>query len=105
MDTQVQHGRRKIMKLDLGNFKIVTDERQFIVQEKKTIQEGRFTNPENIGKEYYESIAYFSSLDLALKYLGKRIVLDNDDLQVIKEKLSDLQGKIQEFTRLLEVDI
>jgi hypothetical protein len=92
------------MKLDFDNYKIETDERQFIVYIKKTIQAGTFTKEENIGKVYYDVDGYFSKLDSALNFLAKRIVLDNDDLQVIKEKLSQLQRKIEEFTRLLEVD-
>lgn len=93
------------MILDFGDYKIVTDERQFIVQAKKVIQEGRFTNPENVGKEYYEDIRYFNSLNSTLKFLAKRTVLVNNDLKVIQEKLAELQRKIDEFSKQLDIDI
>lgn len=40
------------MKLQFNNYQIVTDSRQFIVQQKKIIQASKFTKAENVGKEY-----------------------------------------------------
>jgi len=90
------------MKLDFGDHQIVTDERQFIVQKKKTVQPGRFTKEENVGKEYFEDDAYCTNLNSALKFLRKSILLDNDDLLVIMKKLSQLESKIDEFTKMLK---
>lgn len=89
------------MQLDFGDYKIVTDERQFIVQKKKVIQAGKFTKEANVGKEYFEDDAYCTSLNSALKFLCKKTLLDNDDLLVIKEKLAKIESKIDKFTKLL----
>lgn len=38
------------MKINLGDYRIESDERQFIVQAKKIIEDGNLTKEENIGK-------------------------------------------------------
>jgi len=92
------------MVLDFGKYKIVTDDRQFIVQEKRVVQEGQFTKEENIGKEYEVDLGYYSNLNSALNSLPKRILLTNDDLQVISRELKLIESKIKEFTKLFELD-
>ena len=93
------------MILEFEDHKIVTDERQFIVQKKKVIQAGKFTKEENVGKEKWEDGAYCASLNSALKFLRKSILLDNDDLLVIMKKLNELESKIDEFTKMLKEEI
>ena len=61
------------MILDFGDYKVVTDDKQFIIQKKKVVQAGPFTKKENIGKEYWEDEAYYTSLNSALKSLRKRV--------------------------------
>lgn len=90
------------MKLKFDGYQLVTDSRQFIIQKEKVVQESQFTKEENVGDIYYENIAYYGQLDLALKYLSKLVILENDDLKVIKAKLSQLEAKISEFIRILE---
>ncbi|CAG7840018.1 hypothetical protein CLOHAE12215_01434 [Clostridium haemolyticum] len=89
------------MILEFDGYKIVTDDKQFIVQKKKVIQAGRLTKEENIGKEYWEDFKYFTNLNFALKFIKKTILLDNDDLNIIMEKLNQLEDKIDEFTKKL----
>ncbi|MBZ9622866.1 hypothetical protein G9F71_008370 [Clostridium sp. FP2] len=93
------------MKIQLGNgnFQIETDDRQFIVQKKKIVQAGRMTKPENIGKESFEDIGYYTKLKNALNAICDQIVLDNDDLKVIIEKLAELKTEISKMTNLLEI--
>lgn len=92
------------MKAEFGNYQIITDERQFIVQQKKVVRESKMTKKENVGKEYWDDVAYYGrNLNLALKYIGTQIVLDNDDLSDIKRLLSELQNKIDKMTELLEI--
>ncbi|KGM93299.1 hypothetical protein IRP63_14385 (plasmid) [Clostridium botulinum] len=89
------------MILEFNGYKIVTDDKQFIVQKKKVVQAGRLTKEENIGKEYWEDVGYFTNLNFALKFIKKTILLDNDDLKVIMDRLNQLEGKIDEFTQKL----
>ena len=98
------------MELLLGNnMRITTDEFQFVVERMTIVQaakegfKGKKPKPENIGKPVWNNIAYCSSLNQALKYVGKKIVLDNSDLMVIKEKLIELENKIDKFTGIFEV--
>lgn len=93
------------MILEFENYRMKTDTRQFIVQKRKVVQVGRFTKEENIGKEYWEDEAYYSTLNSALKLLKKKVLLDNDDLKVIISNLNELESKIDEFTRLLKEEI
>lgn len=92
------------MNLEFENYKIVTDDKQFIVQKKKVVQAGKFTKEENIGKEYWDDEAYCTTLNFALKFLRKKVLLDNDDLKVIINKLDELENKIDEFTEILKED-
>lgn len=92
------------MKLDISNeYRICTDEFQFIVQQKKVVQENKLTNPENIGKEYWKDIAYCNSLDFALKFICKNVLLTNDDINVIIDKLNEIESKIEEIEKYLSI--
>jgi hypothetical protein len=92
------------MILDFGNYRIITDDKQFITQEKRVKQENQFTKEENIGQEYYADLGYYTKLENALNSLGKRIILTNNDLKVILRELKLLQAKIRQFTRQLEIE-
>lgn len=83
------------MKINIGDYLIETDERQFIVKAKKTVEESRFTKEENIGKEYYQPIAYCTSLNSALKFVPQQVLRSNDDILVIKEKLEQIEADIK----------
>ena len=39
------------MKINIGDYKIETDERQFIVKAKTIVKESKMTKAENVGKE------------------------------------------------------
>lgn len=90
------------MLLDLEEYRIISDERQFIVQKKKFIQDSKFTKKENIGKKYYIDIAYCSTLNYSLKTIVNKTLLEHDDLKIIQKKLSIIEDKIEKFTRLIE---
>ncbi|EJO5347168.1 hypothetical protein NRP93_001241 [Clostridium botulinum] len=90
------------MVLQFQDYRVKTDSRQFVVQKRKVVQAGRFTKEENIGKEYWEDEAYCTSLNFALKLLRRKVLLDNDDLKVIVNKLNQLESKIDEFTKILK---
>lgn len=91
------------MKLEFTGYKIITDDKQFIVQKKRIVEAGRLTKAENIGKEHFQDVAYYTSFDSALQFLARSIVLDNDDLLVIKEKLNLLESEIKEFCDMLKI--
>jgi dTDP-glucose pyrophosphorylase len=92
------------MILDLGNYKVVTDDLQFIVQERKVVQEGRLTKKENVGKEIWKDVAYCSSLKSSLKFLSKKVLMNNEDINVVVRELKVLQGKIEGVAKLFELE-
>ena len=100
------------MKMDLGNdLRITTDEFQFMLQKMSIVQatpEGskkKKTLEKNVGNIVWTTIAYCSSLDQTLNHVAKKILLENDDLKVIKEKLNELQDTINKFTGILKIEV
>ena len=83
------------MKINIGDYLVTTDERQFIVSKKSIIQEGRLTKAENVGKEVYRDIAYCTTFNSALKFLPQQAIRDNDDIVVIAEKLKQIESDIK----------
>lgn len=83
------------MKLQIGDYLIESDSLQFIVKEKGTVQEGRFTKEENIGKEKETTIAYCTRFEDALKFVPQSILKGNDDISIILDKLSQIQADIK----------
>ncbi|ELC8411529.1 hypothetical protein ACV3RC_14530 [Clostridium perfringens] len=82
------------MKIDIGDYRIISDERQFIIQSVGYVTESKVTKKENIGKEKTKNLAYYRSFKNVLKYLANKIVLDNDDTKIILDKLNELERKI-----------
>lgn len=83
------------MNFDLGEYRIKKDERQFIIQSKRIVEEGKRTKEENIGKEVYKNLAYYTTFKGAVKYLSNRIILDNNDINTVINKLNSLEKKIE----------
>ena len=82
------------MKIDIGDYRIISYERQFIIQSVGYVTESKVTKKENIGKEKTKNLAYYRSFKNVLKYLANKIVLDNDDTKIILDKLNELERKI-----------
>ena len=93
------------MKLDLGDYRIESDERQFIIQAKSVVKEGRLTKEENVGKEVFKTVAYMPTLQMCLKFIANKIVLDNDDINTIKDKLDSLHKEISKLNKALTVGL
>lgn len=93
------------MKINIGDYLIETDERQFIVKAKKTVEESRFTKEENIGKEYYQPIAYCTSLNSALKFIPQQVLRSNDDITIIKEKLEQIEADINALPQPIKIEV
>lgn len=85
------------MKIDIGNYRIISDERQFIIQSVGYVTESKVTKEENIGKEKTKNLAYYTSFKNALKYIANKIILDNDDIKIIMDKLNELERKIDDM--------
>ncbi|MGG7057580.1 hypothetical protein ACQPUZ_04710 [Clostridium tertium] len=76
------------MKIKLGDYFIETDERQFKV--KKYI--GKDKDGE---KDLYKTYAYCITLSGALKFIPQQVLRDNEDINIIKDKLSEIEQEIK----------
>lgn len=89
------------MKMHIGRYYITSDDRNFVVQEKRIVEEGRLTKAENVGKEKLVDIGYFTSLDGLFKFLCKCEVLRNDDLLDVKRGID----QISEGVKRIELEL
>lgn len=76
------------MKIKLGDYSIETDERQFKV--KKYI--GKDKDGE---KDLYKTYAYCTTLTGALKFIPQQVIRDNEDINIIKDKLVKIEQEIK----------
>lgn len=90
------------MKIKLGDYLIESDERQYIVKVKKVVEEGRLTKKENIGKEYWQPIAYCTGFDSALKFIPEQALRSNEDILAIKEKITQIHEHSKEYKKIEE---
>src|SRR5471030_1305365 len=88
------------MNMTIGDYKIETDNIQFIVKSKKITEEGRMTKEENVGKETWKAIAYPTTFDSALKFIPQQVIRDNNDISVIKDKLEQISADIKAVREL-----
>ncbi len=83
------------MNIKVGDYQVTSDNMQFVVSRKSIIKDGTFTNSENIGKETSKVIGYMEKFDQALKFIPNDVIKDNDDINIIMDKLNAIQTDIQ----------
>lgn len=86
----------------MGKYLITSDVRQFIINEKKITKESKFTKEENVGKGYYQPIAYITHFDSIFKYISEREIKSNDDINIIKKKLDQINTFVQALSKMLQ---
>lgn len=85
-----------------GDYRIVTDENQYIVQKMKVVKNTRLTKEENIGKTKWSNIAYVTNIDTALRFICKNITLLDNDTKSILAKLDVVYKRIEELDITLQ---
>lgn len=99
-----ERGIIHIMKLKLNDeYRIITSDSNFIPQQLKVIQASRLTKEENVGKEVWKDLGYFTNLQSALKSIPTNIMLENDDLGVIIDKLNKIENNIKGIKEFMEI--
>ena len=83
------------MDIKIGDYQITSDSFQFVVNKIGTVQEGRLTKTENVGKETLKPVAYCTKFEDVLKYIPQDILRTNEDINIIMDKLNEIQGYIQ----------
>jgi hypothetical protein len=92
------------MEIKVGDYKVRTDSLQFIVEGRTIIQEGRLTKAENVGKERWQPVAYCTKLEDALKFIPQKVFRDNEDINIIKGKLEQIQADIKAIKEIPQIE-
>ena len=89
------------MKMILGDYYICSDRRQLILKSKQSfIAKRKDINGNIIEVEQRKVYGYFSTLPMLLKNIEKQIIYDNDDIQIICQKLDELNKNINELNNI-----
>ena len=75
------------MKIKLGDYFIETDERQFKVK--------KYIGKDKDNKDLYKTYAYCTTLTGALKFIPQQVIRDNEDINIIKDKLVKIEQEIK----------
>lgn len=87
------------MNIKIDDYLIESDGRQYIVKIKKIVEEGRLAKKENIGKEYWQPIAYCTSFNSALKFVPQQVLRSNDDINIVLDKLNKIERDIKHIEK------
>lgn len=90
------------MKITLGEYSIETDNLQFIVSKETITKESRMTKEENVGKLKMVVVGYCTSIEACMKLIGNDVLLANDDLVEIMDKLKDIKKDTARIVNILE---
>ena len=83
------------MNIKIGDYQITSDSMQFIVNKISIVQERRLTKAENVGNETSKVIAYCGKFEEALRFIPQDVLKTNEDINIIKDKLEQIQRDIQ----------
>ena len=67
------------------------------------IQASETTKKENVGKENWTNIGYFPRLEQSIRFVSKHILLTNDDLSTIIDKLNNIEIQLKGIDIMLEL--
>lgn len=90
------------MNIKIGDYQIVSDERQFVVKAAKKVTD---KESENYGKDYMQNVAYCTSFDSALRFIPQQVLKSNDDITAIKEKLNQIQADIKALPNPIKIEV
>ena len=77
------------MKIDLGNYFIETDARQYKVKDKN------LEIKQKDGTINFKTLGYFTTLKQAVKFISNKAVLDCDDINLILYKLNSIEKSLE----------
>lgn len=93
------------MKLDLGNYLLKTDDRNFILYKKVVVKEHRLAKAENVGKENLEIVGYFSNFENAMNYLTNRAFIDNGYIEDVKIQIENYKEIVKGLAKELNINV
>lgn len=90
------------MKINIGDYLIETDERQFVVKINKTVTDKK---SENYGQQYVQNLAYCTTFNSALKFIPQQVLRSNDEISIIMNKLKQIEADIEALPKLIKIEI
>ena len=83
------------MKINIGDYFIETDERQFKVK--------KYLGKDKDGeKDLYKTYAYCTTLSAALKFIPQQAIRDNYDISVVIDKLTQIERDIKAIDKYVK---
>ena len=82
------------MKIKLGDYFIETDERQYKVK--------KYIGKDKDDKDLYKTLAYCTTLTGALKFIPEQVIRENEDINIIKDKLAQIEQEIKAIDKFEE---
>lgn len=80
------------MKIKIDDYFIETDERQYKVK--------KYLCKDKDGKkDLYKTLAYCTTLSGALKFIPEQVIRDNEDINIIKDKLTQIEQEIKSIEK------
>ena len=81
------------------NYIITSDDNQFILRKRITIKDSPI--PENIGKERFETIGYYGTIQSVFTGLSNRLCMDNiGEISIAIKKIDKLKKMLENLTKL-----
>lgn len=90
------------MKINIGDYLIETDERQFVVKINKTVTDKK---SENYGQQYVQNLAYCTTLNSALKFIPQQVLRSNDEISIIMNKLKQIEADIEALPKPIKIEV
>ncbi|CAI3542874.1 hypothetical protein CNEO3_1600008 [Clostridium neonatale] len=84
------------MKINIGDYLIETDERQFVVKINKTVTD---KESKNYGQPYVQNLAYCTTLNSALKFIPQQVLRSNNKISIIMDKLKQIEVDIDSLPK------
>lgn len=75
------------MKIKVGDYFIETDERQFKVR--------KYQGQDKDENDTYKTLAYCTTLTGTFKFIPQQVLKENDDINIIKDKLTQIEQEIK----------
>ena len=82
------------MKIKLDDYFIESDERQYKVRTKAGVDKK--------GNDIFKTLAYCTTLYGALKFIPEQVIRNNEDINIIKDKLTQIEQEIKEHSKFEE---
>lgn len=93
------------MRLEIGNYVITSDERQFILNEKMIKGEGVKTKEENVGKEYLKPLGYYTNFNDMLKFIPQKALMQSEDTTDLVRLLNQTEEDIKSIEQPIRVEV